>query len=60
MNKNNEKVNKKVYYSILDFEQDFFPEGFRLKYEKKPQNIQLLGADLAKESFKKAMQTVMQ
>ena len=54
MAKNKEKIDRKYYYSMIEFEKDFFPEFFKLKYEKKHQKADIVGADLARDSFKKA------
>jgi hypothetical protein len=60
MTNKQEKFLKKFYYSMIEFEQDFFPKTFREKQEEKPTDNQSIGISLAKESFRKIKQEVTQ
>jgi len=49
---NNKRKNSK-YYSIEEFEKEFFPKAYKQKVIQKPMDPQSLGASLAKESLDK-------
>lgn len=60
MTNTNRKSEKRFYCSIIEFQKDFFPKSFGEKQAKKPDDKQSVGANLAKESFRKIRQEILQ
>ena len=50
---NGSKKGKQVFYSIMEFEKEYFPKSFKKKMEEKPTDARALGSSLAKESLNK-------
>lgn len=44
---------KQVFYSIMNFEKEYFPKSFEKRMLEKPTDARALGISLAKESLKK-------
>jgi hypothetical protein len=50
---NGRKKEKQIFYSIMEFEKEYFPKSFKKKMEEKPTDARALGSSLAKESLDK-------
>ncbi len=50
---NKQKDRKKIFRSVLEFEQKFLPKAFEKRMKEKPTDAHTLGTCLAKESLDK-------
>jgi hypothetical protein len=50
---NKDKTKKYVYYSMMEFEREFFPKSFKKKMAEKSADAKSLGTSLAEESLEK-------
>ena len=55
MREKKSKNGRQYYYSMIEFEEEFFPRSYSAKC-REPSTNESIGIDLAKDSFKKAKQ----